>query len=176
MKNNIVGLKYIINPEYQKEINTKMKDIMQSENEISVENLKTNSIFNSLCDIKNEEAKDSLFDKIKKIAGNIIDKNEMKVILYLLDANLETIKDKETEAEKEAFVMDGKFDINENSGIFQITPKEVASLMKIATNYDVDNLEYFPELQKDGSVTLYDKNNNPIHNIKKEDLQNGTNE
>lgn len=168
MEKNIVGLKNTLNFDYQKDLHLKTKEIMQGKEEISLETLKNNSIFSKACSNLDNEVKTSLFDKIVSISGDMIDKVEMKTILILLDANLESVRNKSLQythglnVQQKKFVLDGKNEVSKQSGIFQATEDEIKTLKEVLPLYDFDKNEMFPDMLSNGTPVLKDRDGNIV--------------
>lgn len=152
MNKKLVGLKNTLNAVYQHNMHKIAKNILGNKKSITISNFMKNSIFSTL----DENTKKNLQSKIVEIAGNEIDKNELKTILILLDANLESTTINGKKAEK--FIMDSEFIITKNNGILQATKKEVKNLkedVSVIYDYDNPNSTLFPS---PGENAMYDKN------------------
>ena len=155
IKEKIVGLKYLVNNEYQKKVEENANSILQDKKEINVESFMKASIFNQV----NDEQKSFLEKRINEIAGNdqSLNKTELKTVLCLLDAELKSGK----------FEMDSNIDINENSGVFQALPSEIKSLMNIVANYDYEDLakQAFFTLNENNTLDGYNRDDEKIMTI-----------
>ena len=155
----LVNLMHTINPDYQKKIHDTTNEILQNQKEISINDLKSNSIFQRLIKSDDTKLQTNLWDKIKSIAGDIIDKTELKTIIILLDAHLEKIND----LKSEDFCFDNQYELNENSGIFHATKDEIDTTLNVIQQFDFDNpkIEYFPKVI-DNKIEIYDRNNKKV--------------
>ena len=129
---------------------------MQNNNEITLDVLKKNSVFSGAIKNLSSEKQQVVFKQIQNISGESIDQNELKVIMYLLDSNLEKV------GSSEKFVMDGNFNVENKSGFFEVTPRELIGLKQIPQAYDFDNGEAFPTIDKNNVVTITDKQGNVV--------------
>lgn len=153
MKENIIGISYLGNAIYQHNIHNIANDILQNNKSIKVKDFMQKSIFNNIDDNLRAE----LTKKIINITGDDIDKNELKTVLILLDANLENVEhDGQT---CEGFVMDSEFKIGKKNGIFEANKQEIGAINKIVTAYNYDNLEINQFPTYDGkTMKWYDRN------------------
>lgn len=152
----IIGFRYLYNREYQEKIHDLTNRVMQENSEISLSMLKKSSLFSSAIKNLSADKQESAFNRIKDFAGESINRNELKVIMYLLDSNLEKVD------LSEKFVMDGKFEVSEKSGIFEATKQEIGALAQLSEIYDFENGENFPTIDKNNVMTITDKAGNIV--------------
>ena len=151
-KDKIIGLKNTMNPAYQYLVNKDVKKILGDKQDISLEGLKSNSVFAKYTKNLDKKSQASLWDRISSFAGNIVSVEELKAILILMDANLEKV---DGEKEKK-FVIDRNYQPGSESGIFKSTEDERNALLKLVSLFNFDNKDAsFPMLKPDGTYEFY---------------------
>lgn len=112
----------ILNSDYQKHLDKKVEDILGDNESISVEALKNKSIFKNAFKTFDNNKLQAIFN-LDGDADNVSEK-ELKILLTVLDANLENIDG------RERFVLDGKEGYSESAGVNQATNNELKTIYK----------------------------------------------
>lgn len=145
----IIGLENLARVDYQVSLRNEVKKIFGTNDSITIDELKSNTIFNNLIKNADEELKTKMYNKIEELAGNEIDIDEMQAVFCLLDSKSEKNEGADKDTRPEKYIFDTEFNITEKSGLFKIESdynsnelKEVYRGMKsIANLYSVFNIE-----------------------------------
>lgn len=117
----LIGLgQSILNKDYQANLDSKIDSILGEKDNISVNELKKSSIFKEAF----EKIDNSKLENIFKLDGNAenISEKELRVLLTLLDSNLENVDG------KERFVLDSQEGYEKSSGIYEATDNEIQTI------------------------------------------------
>lgn len=164
---SLVGMADAVkNEEYQQKLTEQTVEILGDKTTISVDDLKKNAIFSKAFKNLSKTGKENL-NKLFNLDGDAqnVSEKELKTILTLLDADLQTYDDrryskaegKYVDTKEEAFFMDNEIGTKKTSGIYQATDDEIQNVYQnTKTRAEVQAEEV--EKQKRAAQELEDLN------------------
>jgi hypothetical protein len=153
------------NAEYQAKLDEKVSELFGDKTQISVQDLKKNSIFNKVYKSLNKAGKEN-FDKVLSLDGDAqnISEKELKTLLTLLDADLYN------DNGQEIFLMDNNIGTNKKTGgIYKATDKEI---QQVYGNIQTRAEKEAAEIQK--QKEMEQKSEQLIGMVKDYDYKNGS--